>query len=701
MTTRLATTLLFVLATAAAVPCFPARARADDRPALTFYISPGGNDAWSGTAAEPNADRTDGPFATPAKARDAVRAARQRGKAGGAATVYLRGGTYSLAQPLALTPQDSGTAAGPVTFAAYKDEAPVLSGGRRLGPWRGGAVGGREVWAAELPKGVEAGQVRELWVGGRRRARARWPDKGYLTVVKPGKRPENEPKGQGPDWTRGVAGVYVREGDLKEWPALAGAECVVMSRWVESRVPVERVDPKERLLTFGKQTVFELQPDDLYWLEGAADFLDAPGEWYADAKAGVVHYLPLPGEKMDAIDAVVPALTSVLRLEGDPAAGKSVEHVAFRGVTFAHCRADVFDKPNAPSGFAQAAVKVGAAVEAVGARQCVFDHCAVAHVGGYAVQLGRGCQQDRFDHCTLTDLGAGGVKIGETQSRPDPRDQAFGNQVVDTRITDGDRIFPSAVGVWIGQSYDNLLSHNEIADLYYSAVSIGWTWGYGPTLARGNVMEHNDIHHIGKRADGDGPILSDMGGVYTLGVQPGTAIRHNRFHDIAALKYGGWGIYFDEGSTGIVAEDNVVYRTTHGGLHQHYGRDNVFRNNILAFGRDWQVQRTRPEPHRSFSFERNVVYWDAGVAVGGGGWSGPQAFNVTFDHNCYWAFGSGQLTFGGRDWAAWRMQGMDADSVVADPLFVDSAKDDFRLRPESPAVKAGFVPFDLSGYGPR
>src|SRR3954451_16878154 len=109
---------LFLVTAGAAVLLAPSRARAAEPPALTFYVSPAGNDAWSGTAAEPNAGKTDGPFATPAKARDAVRAARQGGEAGGGGTVSLRGGTYGLAEPLALTPDDSGTAARPLTFAA-------------------------------------------------------------------------------------------------------------------------------------------------------------------------------------------------------------------------------------------------------------------------------------------------------------------------------------------------------------------------------------------------------------------------------------------------------------------------------------------------------------------------------------------------------------------------------------------------------
>ena len=66
-----------------------------------------------------------------------------------------------------------------------------------------------------------------------------------------------------------------------------------------------------------------------------------------------------------------------------------------------------------------------------------------------------------------------------------------------------------------------------------------------------------------------------------------------------------------------MAEDNLVYRTTHGGFHQHYGETNVVRNNIFALGRDWQVQRTRPEPHRSFSFVTNLVYFDSGTLLAG------------------------------------------------------------------------------------
>ena len=347
----------------------------------------------------------------------------------------------------------------------------------------------------------------------------------------------------------------------------------------------------------------------------------------------------------------MPRLAQVVRLAGDPVAGKFVEHMTFRGIGFAHTAwyfdhktvgqqgaADIADrewsfKPDpSRSGFHQAAIGVPAAVSGSGVRICTFDHCQILHVGTYGLELARGCQKNRITRCTLADLGAGGIKIGEVAIRGTPNDETAFNEISDCTIADGGNQFPSCVAVWIGQSHDNLVTHNDIHGFWYTGISIGWTWGYGPSAAQRNTVEYNHVHHIGVKADGVEPILSDMAAIYTLGNQEGSRIRFNRFHDIAALKYGGWGIYFDEGTTHMVAENNLVYRTTHGGFHQHYGRENTVRNNIFAFGRDAQIQRSRVEDHESFLFERNIVLWDQGALLAGD-W---HQLNVRFDHNTYW-----------------------------------------------------------------
>jgi hypothetical protein len=285
------------------------------------------------------------------------------------------------------------------------------------------------------------------------------------------------------------------------------------------------------------------------------------------------------------------------------------------------------------------------------------------------------------------------------------------NQVSDNIIQQYGREFPSAVGIMIMHASHNEITHNEIAHGFYTGISVGMSWGYQRSAATHNLIAYNHIHDIGLAG-----LLSDMGGIYTLGVSSGTILRNNVIHDVNANHYGGWGIYLDEGSSHILVENNLVYNTKFAPFNIHYSKEVSVRNNIFALGKLEQLTRDRVEPHKSVYFENNIVYWREGKLLAKN-WQDqpyqfhrnplqkPQAEQSTFemDYNLYFnpTVSQESINFNNLTWADWQKAGKDTHSLFADPQFINPDKNDFRLKPGSPAIKLGFVPFEISAVGPR
>lgn len=648
---------------------------------VVFYVATNGDDSWSGQRVRPNRSKTDGPFATIKGARDAVRELKQQqeGILKQPITVFVRRGTYFFNEFVVFSPEDSGNANCPIIYQAYQDEKPIFSAGRIIRDWQPVRVNGKLLWTADIPEVREEKWLFwELWVNGERRNRTRYPKNGYLKVLEV---PDVTPQ---TPWSEGQNRFRFARGELEEWQNIQSAEVVVMTRWVESRLPITAIDETQRLISFSQPSAMQIYPGDLYYIENALEILDRPGEWYLDSVAGKIYYFPKANEELNVAEIVAPTLPHLIYALGIPEQGKFVEYLWFRGLTFSHT--EWYGRASA-----QAAYFVPGSIILVGVRHCSFVECSFAHIGNYGIELARGCQENEIVNCQLFDLGAGGIKIGEDYIRNNDFEKNHSNKVANCHVYDGGRIFHSAVGVWIGQSYNNRIYQNHIHDFFYTGVSLGWTWGYGPTLAKNNIVEFNHIHHIGLPSNGDDPLLNDKGGIYTLGVQPGTVIRYNNIHDIGAFNYGGWGIYLDEGSSQIVVEKNIVYRTRDGGFHLHYGKENLIQNNIFALGTIAQVRLSSSEPHLSFRFENNLVYWSEGTLLFGQ-WKGS---NFACDRNLYWRVGNQDIQFSDLSWQEWQAKGKDQNSIIADPLFIAPERGDFRLNPNSPAFQLGFEPISL------
>jgi len=660
----------------------------------TLYLSPQGCDSWSGRFAQPAADGSDGPLATPPAALQAAR--RRQTETGTPARVCVAAGCYELAQSLTFTPADNGQ-----VWCAAPGARPLFSGGRRLSGWLVAEHRGRTCWTLDLPE-VRAGtwSFTQLWVDGARRPRTRLPRTGFFRFAGLDGQCDS-----GFSFTHGPVRAQYRPGDIRAFRNLDDVSLVVYQLWFDTHHRIQVLDEARQIVHFRRPSLGSLLDEQAefarYALFNVFEALEEPGDWYLDRAVGRLFYLPHPGETPGQTEVIAPRLAELVRFQSVD--DTAVADIRLEDLTFSH---NEWSRGVDSVGSVQAAYDVPGAVIFDRAERCVLYGCEISHCAGYGVEMLTGSHANVVAACAIRDLGGGGIKIGHESLTV--HEAAVGRNfvpsarwlrrqaatVADCRIHDGGHVYPSAIGIWIGNAGENRIQNNEIHHFNYTGISFGWVWGFA-TSSRGfdNRIENNHIHHIN-----DARLLSDNGGIYSLGLQTGSVVRGNHIHDVSCHGYGGWGLYPDEGSSGILYRENCVHDVKECGLCVHYGRFLTIRNNLFVkLGRDI-LGLGRSDLSCGNRFEENVIWFDHGNL---GERADRDALTHATRRNVIWNAGPGRVKWPLGSLVAEQAAGRWIDSIEADPLLADPSGGDFTLRADSPALVLGFRPFDWRQAGPR
>jgi hypothetical protein len=652
--------------------------------AKDIFVSVEGNDSYPGTQNQP--------LASLYGARDLIRDLRAANNLEEEIRVIISGGTYYMAEPLVLSETDSGSEKSPVTFIAAQGGSPVFIGGIQIKNWE--KVSDR-LWKTKVPEVCKYGlYFEQLYVNGKRATRAKSPNEGFYFL-------------------NGVNENVIEQGN-DHLPALAVQKLKLFSKAAMEFSTFTKNDFNDALVTFyhkwdntrkhiylfnsdssfiytvgrGMKSWNKLDDKTRFLIENYKAALDTCGEWFLE-RSGELYYIPCEEDNMSSVEIYAPITDKFLILRGSNE--NRIKNLRFENLRFEVAGYHTPIKGNEP---AQAAAPIEAVIMLDYAKGIDFVNCKIAHTGTNAIWFRKSCTDCSVTHCYLHDLGAGGVKVGDIEI-PEKQDHLTNNITIENNIIrSGGFVFPCAIGITIFQASDNKIVHNEIANFRYSGISVGWVWGYAYSPSIRNTIEYNHIHHLGWGE------LSDMGGIYTLGDSEGTTVRNNVIHHIYSSGYGGWGLYTDEGTRGILMENNLVYACKSAGFHQHYGRDNIIRNNIFALIQLSAIKISKVEEHLSYTFTNNIIYQENGDIISDV-WDGDNGtkIKVNFDYNCYWKANEPNPEFYGLSFAKWKKSGRDKNSIIADPGFVDPQNFDFEIKNKSAIRKIHFKPFDFSKAG--
>ena len=573
-----------------------------------IWISPKGSDFNDGTRQFPKATLT-----------SALRQAREwrrteDNRIQGGITIYMEGGTYAFYEPVFIRPEDSGTKESPTIIRSVGDEKVILSGGISINGWKKQG----KVWVADVPAfNGRPLDFRQLWVNGKKAVRARdvedfekmnricsVDEKNeilYVPAVSIRRLIDNKGnlKAKYAEmvlhqmWC--VANLRIRSVEVQ------GDSAAIRFHQPESRIQFEHPWPRPMVTTDGHNSAF--------YLTNARELQDVPGEWYHDIDARKVYYYPREGEKMQEAEVIVPAVETLVRVEGT--LDRPVCHIRFEKITFSYTtwmrpsekghvplqagmyltdgyridpkmQRNYLNHPLDNQGWLG---RPAAAVRVVAARQIDFERCRFEHLGSTGLDYEEAVQGGVVRGCLFRDIAGNGLLVGsfspaahETHLPYNPADRrevCTQQQINNCYFTEIGNEDWGCLAIAAGYVGDVNIEHNEISEVPYSGISLGWGWTQTVNCMRNNRVHANLIHHYAKH-------MYDVAGIYTLGSQPKSYVTENCVHSIYKPGYvhdpNHWFyLYTDEGSSFITVRDNWTEGEKY--LQNANGPGNVWENN--------------------------------------------------------------------------------------------------------------------------
>ncbi len=714
-------------------PSLPAAAR-------TFYVSAQGDDNNSGTATSP--------FATLPRAQRAAREA----KSGTAVKVVVFEGTYYQETPLTFRPEDSGTSEAPMVFTADIGHRVTISGGRKLEcnwkPYRDG------IMMTDVPAGVEFTQ---LFVNSKRQIRSRYPNydpsipgkSGYILAG--GAIPRDTPDPfAGPDEdmtysTEAPRGIRFDPSTFskRKWTNLQDAEIHIFQAayWGNLHWKIKGIDFASNSIWFGEggQQIGAKWSDNpgvlsrksLFFIDNVWEELDAPGEWFLDKKKNILYHYPEAGTDLKTALIEVAALEHAIRFSGTE--NNPVQNISLHGFRIAHTTATYLEPYDVPS-LSDWAIHRGGSVFAEGTRDCSIEACWFDAVGGNAIFVNNHNRRFSVSGCKFTESGDSAICfVGDLEKtvgtqRAFPYECEASNNLIHDCGFFGKQI----AGVYISRAKRITASHNLMYNLPRAGICIGdGTWG-------GHVIEFNHTHDTVRETSDHGPFnawgrdrgwaLAQSHGTYSVdrsldvwealvdAMEP-VIVRNNFFNEKS-----GWGLDLDDGASNFEIYNNISV----GGVSMKL-REGAYRK---VYNNIWYLSKGAPCFHvgnndNHDEYFNNITVMNPGPTKWPDGWPwwpqmtysviAPPAVGPWFeriDNNCFYCIGGdfhavvdqlrsedGKRNPRSYDLAGWQKLGFDRDSIFGDPLFVDPENQDFRVRPESPALKVGFKNFEMGRWG--